>query len=106
MTVIEWNPDTVQTEGGKKGRIAFRKEIFQKLVEEIFIIFLTKAMQHSSTVLMFTPWHPCNKIFHVHPSSQSGSSEKYLHTCLIHYFIARDFEKGRHDSSDFNSFEL
>jgi hypothetical protein len=94
MAVIERNSDAVQTEGGKKGRIALRKEIFQKLVEEIFIFFLSKAMQHSSTVLMFTPWDTCNKIFHVHPSSQSGSSEKYLGTCFIHYFIARDFEKG------------
>lgn len=51
MSVVERQPQAVQTFGGEELGILLREEVLKELVEEVLILLLTEDLQHGRTML-------------------------------------------------------
>lgn len=104
VSVIEWQTYTVQAQASKEFGIVLHEKVFEKLVEEEFLLFFSQDFQQSCSMLMLVAWVSCafgrlvvccltetvslHEVFHVHPSSQACSAKDYSISSAINYLLA------------------
>ena len=88
MAVIEGQPNTVEPKACKEFGVIFREEVFEELVEEVFLLLFAQHSKHSSSMLKFVAWVAGDEVFlfmmSIKVLNHLSRSCIALHTMFIH----------------------